>query len=67
MATEPNPLEPLTDAQVSVLWDMRDQWSDKDRHGELAREYGYDKAQIDAFYKLGALIDAEAKKRRIIY
>jgi hypothetical protein len=46
---------------------MRDYWADKDRHGELEREYNYDEDQIKAFWDLGSLIDAEAKKRRIIY
>lgn len=62
-----NPFESLTHEQVSVLWDMRDYWADKDRHGELEREYNYDEDQIKAFWDLGSLIDAEAKKRRIIY
>lgn len=61
------PLEFLTHAQVSVLWDMRDYWGDKDRHGELERERNYDEAQLEAFYALGKLIDDEARKRRIIY
>jgi hypothetical protein len=61
------PFEALTDAQVSVLHDMREYWSDKDRHGELEVEYRYDAAQLAAFYALGSLVDDEARKRRIIY
>jgi hypothetical protein len=57
----------LTDWQISVLYDMRDYWSDKDRHGELERDHFYAPEQLQAFYSLSALIDAEARKRRIVY
>jgi hypothetical protein len=46
---------------------MVDEWRDKDRHAELERERAYDKEQLDAFYALSAFVDAEARKRRIIY
>jgi 3-mercaptopyruvate sulfurtransferase SseA len=61
------PLEALTHDQISVLVDMVDEWRDKDRHAELERERAYDKEQLDAFYALSAFVDAEARKRRIIY
>jgi hypothetical protein len=62
-----NPLKPLTYDQISVLVDMVDEWRDKDRHAELERERAYDKEQLDAFYALAALVDAEARRRRITY
>lgn len=50
-----------------MLVDMVAEWRDKDRHAELEHERGYDAEQLDAFYALAALVDAEARKRRITY
>lgn len=36
-----NPFLALTPAQIDVLDDMRNEWSDKDRHGELNGGFGY--------------------------
>lgn len=67
MSVSVNPFKPLTRDQVSVLVDMVAEWRDKDRHAELEHERGYDAEQLDAFYALAALVDAEARKRRITY
>jgi hypothetical protein len=62
-----NPFKPLTHDQISVLVDMVAEWRDKDRHAELEHERGYDAEALDAFYALAALVEAEGRRRRIIY
>lgn len=55
--------ESLTPEQVRVLHDMYEEWSDRDRHGQL----DYSEDELSAFYALSEMVTAEARKRRIIY
>lgn len=49
-------LSSLSSVELSVLVDMVDYWMDKDRHGELEREYNYTQDEIDAVYSFYSAI-----------
>lgn len=53
----------LTNDEIEILKDMIDEWADKDRHGELEREWGYDSGQLEASASLYQKVTGEAKRR----
>jgi hypothetical protein len=57
----------LTPTEVRVISDALDYWRDKDRHGELEREYGYDRAKCDALSTASTKVDDEAKRRGVYW
>ncbi|MET9729354.1 hypothetical protein ABZZ79_01425 [Streptomyces sp. NPDC006458] len=65
--SEVMPQADLTDAEVRVISDALDCWRDKDRHGELEREYGYDRAKRDALSTASEKVDDEAKRRGVYW
>lgn len=60
-------MDELTDLEVSVLYDMLEEWWDKDRHGDLNGGWGYDEYHQEALETLGEKIVSQAKRRKIIY
>lgn len=53
----------LTNDEIEILKDMIDGWADKDRHGELEREWGYGSDQLGALLSLYQKVTDEAKRR----
>lgn len=51
-----NPFLSLTPAQIDVLDDMREEWLDRDRHGELNGEWGYGPKKAAALSELNKFI-----------
>lgn len=52
----------LTAAQLNVLTDMCDEWSEKNRHGELESKHGYDADGLSAYYELAAMVRSAGKR-----
>lgn len=53
----------LTNNEIDILKDMVDEWSDKDRHGELESDWHYDHELTDAVSSLHGKVMAIAKER----
>jgi hypothetical protein len=60
---QPNPFLTLSPAAVDVLDDMREEWNDRERHGELNGGWGYGPAKTEALSVLNNLITAAWRVR----
>jgi hypothetical protein len=60
---EGNPFLSLSPAAVDVLDDMREEWNDRERHGELNGGWGYGPAKTEALSALNELICAAWRVR----
>ncbi|MEU8792196.1 hypothetical protein [Streptomyces sp. NPDC048643] len=63
---KPNPFLSLSPAAVDVLDDMREEWNDRERHGELNGGWGYGPKKTEALSALNTLI-TEAWRVRVAY
>lgn len=62
-----NPFMGMSHSWLDVLTDMRDEWLDLDRHGQLNGGWGYDEDKQRAFYELVELISEAAKKKSVFF
>lgn len=62
-----NPFSGFTDTQLSILNDMLDEWVDKDRHGLLVSEHGYEADDLRALTAISETLYAERKKRGLTF